>query len=764
MSFPFHGKQFGFTQPDGAVIRLKGWGDQHYAVFETLDGFTVVEDPYTKFYCYAKLSADESSLESTGVRVGLVDPRTLGLSPNIRITPTSAKRMALRAVRNMTGQRRCDIRRQRASQALRETLRSGHPVAAPPAQHKVGEFVGLCLLIQFPDAPGTIPQTEVNNFCNKKGYTGYGNNGSVFDYFSDNSKGKFKYTNVVTVYYTARNPRAYYTNPQISYGTRARELILEGLSDLKAKGFDANPLSADDEGYVYALNVFYAGPCVNNWSQGLWPHSWALETPFQLAPGRLANDYQITNMGSELTLATFCHENGHMVVDFPDLYDYGYESNGAGHYCLMAYGGPDEKNPTQIGAYLKYKAGWATRATPITTGLQASIAAGENEFFLHAKSQAEYFIIENRQQGGRDKSLPSSGLAIWHVDELGSNDNQEMTPAKHYECSLEQADNRFDLEHSANAGDSTDLFNPTNNNRFGDSTSPNSKWWDGMTSSLEIFDISDAGVSMNFRATVFGESNVKTFRGSSAPAKDIPDNTQAGIRDVIRFSEAATVSSIKVTVDIAHTYRGDLCVTLYAPSGTGVILHNRTGAGSDNLKASFDVTTTPGLRNLVKQSIAGEWALHVQDLASADKGRLNSWEIDIQGVLGEVIEPDVIEMEESPGVRIPDNDPNGIERSLMTDVSGQVKDISVSIDITHTYIGDLVVTLVSPQEAGIILHSRVGGSADNIIKTYTPTTTAGLQRLVEQPIAGKWKLKVTDVARQDVGKLNRWALRILRKT
>ena len=40
MASPFIGKTFTFTQPDGTTIQLRGWGDQHYAVFETLDGYT----------------------------------------------------------------------------------------------------------------------------------------------------------------------------------------------------------------------------------------------------------------------------------------------------------------------------------------------------------------------------------------------------------------------------------------------------------------------------------------------------------------------------------------------------------------------------------------------------------------------------------------------------------------------------------------------------------------------------------------------------
>ena len=59
---------------------------------------------------------------------------------------------------------------------------------------------------------------------------------------------------------------------------------------------------------------------------------------FELGPGKLGRDYQITNIGTELTLGTFCHENGHMVCDYPDLYDYGYESSGVGAYCLMCAG------------------------------------------------------------------------------------------------------------------------------------------------------------------------------------------------------------------------------------------------------------------------------------------------------------------------------------------------------------------------------------------------------------------------------------------
>ena len=244
---------------------------------------------------------------------------------------------------------------------------------------------------------------------------------------------------------------------------------------------------------------------MNNWAEGLWPHASRLITPYPLAAGRRAYDYQITDMGEALALGTYCHENGHMLCDFPDLYDYGlpgFQSGGIGAYCLMCAGGnADRTNPTQICAYLKYQAGWAASVTPITPGLVANAPAGTNDFFIHARSPVEYFIIENRHRTGRDLALLDTGLAIWHVDEGGSNNNEQRTRELHYECSLEQADGRFDLERGDHTGDDRDLFHAGWRDRFADSTVPASTWWDGTPSGLVVSDIGPAGATMTFRAS-----------------------------------------------------------------------------------------------------------------------------------------------------------------------------------------------------------------------------------------------------------------------
>ncbi len=512
MPTPYAGREFTFTNPDGTQVQVRGYGNQFVAVFETIDGFTVAKDPETGFYHYARVSPDGTELEPTGPRVGAVEPEGLDLPKHARPSPESARDRARSAIRE-TGvtPRWAQRRRARKPRTPAPPLDGedepgdrgpslGTALSAP-AGHAVGSYVGLCLLIRFPDVPATIPRSEVTRYCNAEGYTGFGNNGSVRDYFLTVSDGRLDYTSVVTEYIKAKKPRDHYTDPAVAFGTRARQLIREALKGLKAQGFDFNQLTADADGYVRALNVFYVGPTVNGWSEGLWPHSWSLDEPFAASSTRTFSDYQITNIGSELTLRTFCHENGHMVCDFPDLYDYGYESYGVGDFCLMCGGGSD-LNPVQVCAYLKSQAGWTSRISEAIPGTTMNLTAGTNDFLIHRRSRTEYFIIENRQRAGRDEALPDAGIAIWHADETGTNDNEAMTASEHYECALEQADGRFDLEYMENNGDAGDLFAGPDRRAFGAFTLPSSRWWDGTASGLEIVDVSGSGMTMTITTAV----------------------------------------------------------------------------------------------------------------------------------------------------------------------------------------------------------------------------------------------------------------------
>jgi M6 family metalloprotease-like protein len=637
---------------------------------------------------------------------------------------------------------------------------AGGPMLAPPQRQTVGTFVGLCLLIDFSDAPATISREEVERFCNQTGYNGFGNHGSVSDFFLENSIGRCRYTNIVVPYYRALHPKTYYTDRTIPQPRRAYELMNEALAFHKAQGFDFSPLTVDSQGFVYAMNVYYAGPVTNNWAEGLWPHSHHLATAVQLRPGTKAYDYQFTAIGSELELGTFCHENGHMLCDYPDLYDYGYESSGVGGYCLMCAGNNvSEKNPIAISAYLKRLSGWARNVTTITHGATITLEAGTNDFAIYSRGGREYFLIENRRRTGRDAALPDEGLAIWHVDEEGDNSHEQMTSGSHYELSLEQADGLFQLERQRNQiGDAGDLFAGPQA-RFGDGTLPDSKWWNGTSSNLRIEQISAAGQSITFKCFLSDVTVPSTaLTRTSTPNRAVPENNQTGITDAIDIADALTISSLKVGVDITHTYRGDLNATLTTPWGTVIELHPKgRGGNAHDLKVTYDAATLPALATLRGRNAQGTWRLMVRDLAPGDTGKLNQWSLEFSAA---AVATAPIELKESPGVKIPDAPSGGIVRTLAATSAATIGSVEVSVDISHTWIGDLRVSVRSPSGTEAILHDGTGESADNIVKTFTAANAPPLATLAGQPAGGTWQLSVVDRSAQDEGKLNEWKVSI----
>ncbi|MEV6398283.1 S8 family serine peptidase [Streptomyces sp. NPDC051907] len=78
--------------------------------------------------------------------------------------------------------------------------------------------------------------------------------------------------------------------------------------------------------------------------------------------------------------------------------------------------------------------------------------------------------------------------------------------------------------------------------------------------------------------------------------------------------------------------------------------------------------------------------------------------------------------------------------------------LKVGVDVKHTYRGDLVVSLVAPDGTVYLLEDFANGdSADNVSKTYTVDASS-------ETAAGTWKLRVRDIATQDVGKIDAWNL------
>jgi vibriolysin len=119
-----------------------------------------------------------------------------------------------------------------------------------------------------------------------------------------------------------------------------------------------------------------------------------------------------------------------------------------------------------------------------------------------------------------------------------------------------------------------------------------------------------------------------TTGGGGGTAQTYTNTTDYPINDNATVDSPITVSgrtgnaptNASVTVAIVHTYQGDLKVDLVAPDGSLYNIHNRTGAGTDNINKTVTF-------NLSSEALNGTWKLRVNDNAAGDTGYINSWSV-----------------------------------------------------------------------------------------------------------------------------------------
>jgi subtilisin family serine protease len=100
----------------------------------------------------------------------------------------------------------------------------------------------------------------------------------------------------------------------------------------------------------------------------------------------------------------------------------------------------------------------------------------------------------------------------------------------------------------------------------------------------------------------------------------------------LQVADDTPVESLTVSVDIQHTYIGDLIISLLPPEATGVdnvLLYSRADGSAKNLKQTFDAMTTPMLAKFSGKKCQGSWTLQIQDAAAQDSGVLVSFGISL---------------------------------------------------------------------------------------------------------------------------------------
>ncbi|WP_338693911.1 M28 family metallopeptidase [Streptomyces sp. Q6] len=102
----------------------------------------------------------------------------------------------------------------------------------------------------------------------------------------------------------------------------------------------------------------------------------------------------------------------------------------------------------------------------------------------------------------------------------------------------------------------------------------------------------------------------------------VPDNGAAVTSSVSVTGRTGNApATLKASVDIKHTYRGDLVVDLLAPDGSAYRLKNSSSSDSaDNVIATYTV-------NASSEAANGTWKLRVQDVAAQDTGYIDSWKL-----------------------------------------------------------------------------------------------------------------------------------------
>lgn len=368
---------------------------------------------------------------------------------------------------------------------------------------------------------------------------------TLHNYYKDVSYGKINVTTKDSPekvgWVVAPHPYSYYFGNKGSLPTSPDDYNANGFGDypynvqglvedvvkIADKTIDFSKY-ADANGEVPGIFIIHEGTG-GEWStdpQQFWSHKWELDVPLVVDGVKVSKYSMEPELGGNLTgfdgevydpslvtgpfapaVGVYAHEFGH-ILGLPDLYDYGYDSEGVGAWSVMAGGSwarypnyvqYNGNTPVLLDAWNRYFAGIADakEVSPYTITKATLPAAADSNIIYKVNvpltNGTEYFLFENRQLKGYDLGLARyggvtqgqfndkmHGLLVYHVDDnvLQRNfwrpdEGQDANPDRraynpvdaytdtnewHYGVGIVQADGKFDLEKNNNAGDAGDPF------------------------------------------------------------------------------------------------------------------------------------------------------------------------------------------------------------------------------------------------------------------------------------------------------------------
>lgn len=271
------------------------------------------------------------------------------------------------------------------------------------------------------------------------------------------------------------------------------------------------------------------------------------------------------------------------------------------------------------------------------------------------------------------------------------------------------------------------------------------------------------------------QSGPKTYTNDTRV--DIPDKDDTGATSTIQVSSDGVIEALAVDVVIRHSYRGDLRIKLIHPDGTEAVLLEPNMDSGNDIEKTFATSAFNG------KTASGTWNLNVVDTAAQDTGYIEKWtlrlnsddeppaEICDDGVDNDLdgktdcADTDCADdsncrqagpktYDNNSPAEIPDNDDTGVTSAIDVPDTGSIADLSLSVNITHSYRGDLEVRLVHPDGTDIQVYAPDMTDHNDLIKTWDVDGFDG------KDSAGTWTLKVIDHAASDTGTLNSWSMTI----
>ncbi|MEQ9443607.1 MAG: M6 family metalloprotease domain-containing protein, partial [Cyclobacteriaceae bacterium] len=390
------------TEPDGSQVMVVGQGTSAHHRQETADGYTVVRNK-AGFLEYAiKVNG---KLAPSGIRANTTSP-TNAASPARLSIPKHLQEDILHPFANASSSA------QQASDLAQGVLPSR------------GNINVLVILVEFEDFSRQYSRAEYEKVF--RGPMEDPDKVSFKEFYQKASYGQLNFNVDFTRWYPAKGSVYDYGYRNNGYES-ARELAADVIQQADAD-VDFTKYDNDQDGVVDGVIILQAGRGAEEGSQTqyIWSHQWSV--PDQIVDGKILNRYcmvpGLRNSGI-VDIGIIAHEVGHLLGQ-PDLYDTSGQTVGLGNWDIMSFGSWAGRGhyPADFSAWTKDRWEWINVQN--ITGefgkhaLSPSGEAPDNYYRINTPVDQEYFLLEYRDNRTWEQGIPGAGLAIWHINEFGS--------------------------------------------------------------------------------------------------------------------------------------------------------------------------------------------------------------------------------------------------------------------------------------------------------------------------------------------------------